>query len=655
MPATATSRIDGLTTSVAIKAPCLTAATAHVALYGTQTINGVAVTDGDRVLVTAQTDPVENGIYVCTSTDWYRALDFNGARDAVTGTQVLVVSGSGLGSWYRLTTTDDPIVFGTSSIVFVLSVFGDSATINFLQAGTGAVSRTGQAKMRDIVSVKDFGALGDGLNDDTAEIQAAIDSFSAGSGGHLWFPKGVYLISSALSFPASATGYVFSGDGKYNTIIRTNSATANIFTAPSTAQLIVIEDMQLDSLTARSAGAAIAFTGTQQFRLSRLRIVDTYNVMTLTDVGNGIIEDIQVAHGAGNLNRGIYLQGAIDLRLDKLVFNGGNVTMPTANAWLTVDSGCDTIDVDHCLFLQTGGTAKGMIVSHSLSPASFPPEWVKVNNTYIEASTGTANANAQDGITISSCTNVYFVNCYVATSRNGVVVTGGEDIRFNHLIILNCDRHGISLATTDIISITDTTISDCSQQTANTYDGINIASTATNVIMDDLYIGDAILTSATRMRYGVNNASANCMLGTCLFGNFGTSTANGIVGPMSGTYTPTWTGATIGNGAISGDWFRTEKGIAVNIAVSIGTTTVIPAGQFIFSLPFATTSTLNVSGSFNGICAGLVQAGAVRLGGTGSTVLLATSGAVNYVTSLIPGTWAAGDSISATITYQHRP
>lgn len=49
-------------------------------------------------------------------------------------------------------------------------------------------------------SVKDFGALGNGVADDTAEIQAAIDSVSSGGGGRVFIPAGTYIISASINF-----------------------------------------------------------------------------------------------------------------------------------------------------------------------------------------------------------------------------------------------------------------------------------------------------------------------------------------------------------------------------------------------------------------------------------------------------------------------
>lgn len=73
-----------------------------------------------------------------------------------------------------------------------------AAQVSFLQAGTGAVERTAQAKMRDVVSVKDFGAVGDGVADDSAAVQAAIDTVET-LGGTLLFPPGKYLFNSQVT------------------------------------------------------------------------------------------------------------------------------------------------------------------------------------------------------------------------------------------------------------------------------------------------------------------------------------------------------------------------------------------------------------------------------------------------------------------------
>lgn len=86
-----------------------------------------------------------------------------------------------------------------------------SDRVNFLQAGTGAVTRTAQAKMRDVVSVKDFGAVGDGVTNDTAAIQAALTWAGAQTTATIYFPRGAYLITSKLSLTGSRVSVV--GDG----------------------------------------------------------------------------------------------------------------------------------------------------------------------------------------------------------------------------------------------------------------------------------------------------------------------------------------------------------------------------------------------------------------------------------------------------------
>lgn len=71
--------------------------------------------------------------------------------------------------------------------------------VGFLQAGTGAVSRDVRSKLREqLVSVKDFGAIGDNATNDTAAIQAALTAVRLAGGGEVFFPAGTYLISSSL-------------------------------------------------------------------------------------------------------------------------------------------------------------------------------------------------------------------------------------------------------------------------------------------------------------------------------------------------------------------------------------------------------------------------------------------------------------------------
>ena len=88
-------------------------------------------------------------------------------------------------------------LYGVSNLTLPIS----SINVTYLPAGTGAVATTVQAKLRQTVSVMDFGAVGDGATDDTAAIQAAEAASDS-----IYFPAGSYLIQS---FTSSAKEWQF--------------------------------------------------------------------------------------------------------------------------------------------------------------------------------------------------------------------------------------------------------------------------------------------------------------------------------------------------------------------------------------------------------------------------------------------------------------
>lgn len=100
-----------------------------------------------------------------------------------------------------------------------------SEQVTFTAAGSGATLRNLVDKVREVVSVKDFGAVGDGIADDAAAIQAAINTGKA-----VFLPNGIYKIGAALVLPS---GSVVIGESMPNTIVRTTAAT-NAITIPDT-------------------------------------------------------------------------------------------------------------------------------------------------------------------------------------------------------------------------------------------------------------------------------------------------------------------------------------------------------------------------------------------------------------------------------------
>jgi len=137
---------------------------------------------------------------------------------------------------------------GTSLLNGVVTTAGDalnaitnastgSQYVGFLQAGLGAVTRTAQAKMRDIVSVKDFGAVGDGVADDTVAVLNAL-AYVKSIDGSLYFPAGNYLVQSAMYLDRGITVY---GDGLIATTITRTSLSPTVINGNNIYAVFYVE------------------------------------------------------------------------------------------------------------------------------------------------------------------------------------------------------------------------------------------------------------------------------------------------------------------------------------------------------------------------------------------------------------------------------
>lgn len=205
-----------------------------------------------------------------------------------------------------------------------------SEQVTFLAAGSGASQRTVLNKLRDVVSVKDFGAVGDGVADDTAAFTAAI---AAAGTRNVYVPGGSYKITGTVTGDFYSDSAVTIVTGTVNTINRIGS------TLVTTGTLTV---------TGTASTGALTVTGT----------LDTTN--TIRAVGGAVTG---IKYPTGSTAWGIACVGAVDVGLAATIFvpAGQSVRFNSGSAKLV---NINTSGGDACLVFADYKSATVSLVSN---------------------------------------------------------------------------------------------------------------------------------------------------------------------------------------------------------------------------------------------------------------------------------------------------
>lgn len=145
------TQIDALAGISTWKAPVRAATTADITRSGTQTIDGVALIVGDRVLVKDESTPADNGIYTVAAGSWPRATDANSNVEVVSGMAVRVTEGTANGDKDFRLDTNNPITLGTTALTFTALSGGGGGAVTSVNTRTGAV--TGLAEQTDLDAI----------------------------------------------------------------------------------------------------------------------------------------------------------------------------------------------------------------------------------------------------------------------------------------------------------------------------------------------------------------------------------------------------------------------------------------------------------------------------------------------------------------------
>jgi hypothetical protein len=257
--------VDSVAQGLDAKASCRAATTANISLSGAQTIDGVAVIAGERVLVQNQSSASANGIYVAAASSWARSSDAS-TWDSLVAAYTFIEQGTINGNNGFICTIAPGGTLGTTPVTWaqfsgagqVIAGTGMSKTGNTLNVNTASASRI-------VVGADEIDLATTGVTASTYQ-SVTVDAFGRVTGGTNPTTLAGYNISNAytttqvdaaLALKLNLTGGTMSGAIAMGASKITGLADPTVAQDAATKNYI---DTIFGSTTTAAASAATATT-----------------------------------------------------------------------------------------------------------------------------------------------------------------------------------------------------------------------------------------------------------------------------------------------------------------------------------------------------------------------------------------------------------
>jgi hypothetical protein len=195
--------VDAARSGLDVKQSVRAATTANITLSGTQTVDGVALIAGDRVLVKDQTSGSQNGIYVVAAGAWARATDADTSTEVTPGMFTFVEEGTSNADSGWVLSTNSTITLGTTSLAFAqfsgAGTISVDATLSKSGSTIGLVSGVATAGTYKSVTVDTYGRITAGTNPSTLSGYGITDAQSQISATGLLKGAGAGSVSAAVA------------------------------------------------------------------------------------------------------------------------------------------------------------------------------------------------------------------------------------------------------------------------------------------------------------------------------------------------------------------------------------------------------------------------------------------------------------------------